>query len=126
MPRPPRRRIDIGERALRFAVNVSQILERLDRNNPTVRATVHQLLRSSTGIGANLEEATGALTKAEFISKCGIALREACESLYWLDFLSRALPPMAPSLDAPLKEADRLVAILTTIVRNARTSPRRG
>jgi len=53
-------------------------------------------------------------------------LREACESLYWLDFLSRALPPMAPSLDAPLKEADRLVAILTTIVRNARTSPRRG
>lgn len=49
----------------------------------------NQLLRSSTSIGANNAEATNAISKADFKSKSFIALKEARESLYWLDLLHR-------------------------------------
>ena len=49
----------------------------------------NQLLRSGTSIGANNAEATGAISKADFKSKSYIALKEARESLYWLDLLHR-------------------------------------
>jgi four helix bundle protein len=47
----------------------------------------NQLLRSGTSIGANNAEAAGAISKADFKSKSYIALKEARESLYWLDLL---------------------------------------
>ena len=49
----------------------------------------NQLLRSGTSIGANNAEATGAISKADFKSKSYIALKEARESLYWIDLLHR-------------------------------------
>lgn len=47
----------------------------------------NQLLRSGTSIGANNAEAAGAISKADFKSKSYIALKEARESLYWLELL---------------------------------------
>ena len=49
----------------------------------------NQLLRAGTSIGANNAEATNAISKADFKSKSFIALKEARESLYWLDLLHR-------------------------------------
>ncbi|MBP5643315.1 MAG: four helix bundle protein [Bacteroidales bacterium] len=49
----------------------------------------NQLLRAGTSIGANNAEATNAISKADFKSKSFIALKEARESLYWLDLLYR-------------------------------------
>ena len=49
----------------------------------------NQLLRAGTSIGANNAEATGAISKADFKSKSFIALKEARESLYWIDLLHR-------------------------------------
>ena len=49
----------------------------------------NQLLRSGTSIGANNAEATSAISKADFKSKSYIALKEARESLYWIDLLHR-------------------------------------
>ena len=49
----------------------------------------NQLLRAGTSIGANNAEATSAISKADFKSKSYIALKEARESLYWLDLLHR-------------------------------------
>lgn len=49
----------------------------------------NQLLRSGTSIGANNAEACNAITKADFKSKSFIALKEARESLYWIDLLYR-------------------------------------
>ena len=49
----------------------------------------NQLLRSGTSIGANNAEASSAISKADFKSKSYIALKEARESLYWLDLLHR-------------------------------------
>ena len=49
----------------------------------------NQLLRSGTSIGANNAEACSAISKADFKSKSYIALKEARESLYWLELLHR-------------------------------------
>lgn len=67
-------------------------------NHHTSRVPVHlksvatlanQLLRSGTSIGANNSEATNAISKADYKSKSYIALKEARESLYWLELLHR-------------------------------------
>lgn len=47
-----------------------------------------QLLRSATSIGANIAESEYAASKADFINKLKIALKECNETLYWLDLLS--------------------------------------
>ena len=49
----------------------------------------NQLLRSGTSIGANDAEACNAISKADFKSKSFIALKEARESLYWIELLHR-------------------------------------
>ena len=55
----------------------------------SVATLANQLLRSGTSIGANNAEATNAISKADFKSKSFIALKEARESLYWIDLLHR-------------------------------------
>lgn len=55
----------------------------------SVAALANQLLRSGTSIGANNAEATNAVSKNDFRSKSYIALKEARESLYWIELLHR-------------------------------------
>lgn len=55
----------------------------------SVAALCNQLLRSGTSIGANNAEACNAISKADFKSKSYIALKEARESLYWIELLKR-------------------------------------
>ena len=55
----------------------------------SVSALCNQLLRAGTSIGANNAEACNAISKADFKSKSYIALKEARESLYWIDLLHR-------------------------------------
>lgn len=55
----------------------------------SVATLANQLLRSGTSIGANNAEACNAISKADFKSKSYIALKEARESLYWIDLLHR-------------------------------------
>ena len=55
----------------------------------SVATLANQLLRSGTSIGANNAEATNAISKADYRSKSYIALKEARESLYWIELLHR-------------------------------------
>ena len=55
----------------------------------SVAALCNQLLRSGTSIGANNAEACNAISRQDFRSKSYIALKEARESLYWLELLHR-------------------------------------
>ncbi len=58
--------------------------------NPKKDTTIaKQLLRSATSIGANINEAVYGNSKADFISKLHISLKETGESIYWLTLLKR-------------------------------------
>ena len=113
---------DIQERSFRFACRIVTLHKELVKRDSTARILAGQLLRSGTSIGANLEEACAGHSKADFISKCTIALKEARETHYWMKLLE-ATEMLAQHESEPLiKEAGELTAILTAIVKNARNA----
>ena len=69
--------------------HISPQTSRVPVHLQSVAALTNQLLRSGTSIGANNAEATNAVSKADFKSKSYIALKEARESLYWIELLKR-------------------------------------
>ena len=79
-----------------------------------------QLLRSGISIGANYREALRASSRKQFISTLEIVLREADESLYWLELIAESAV-MKPSRLAPLTvECHELVAILAATIRTTK------
>ena len=79
-----------------------------------------QLVRSSTSVGANYEEAHGTGSRADFTNKLQIALKEARETRYWLCVvLESGLAPEF-SLETLVDEANQLCAILGKSVATAR------
>lgn len=80
-----------------------------------------QLLRSGTSIGANIQEATAAISKKDFIAKMSIASKEARETKYWLQLLDRS---KLVDLDFSklIEEADQLINILTAIVKTSQNN----
>ncbi len=75
---------DIRERSFSFAVRIVNLCGHLEKSSSVSRNLTHQLLRAGTSIGANLEEAQAAQSKADFIHKNSISLKEAREANYWL------------------------------------------
>ena len=74
----------------------------------------NQLLRSGTSIGANNAEATNAISRQDFRSKSYIALKEARESLYWLELLHRNDYLTDEQFSSIYADAVELVKILVT------------
>lgn len=74
-----------------------------------------QLLKSGTSIGANVEEATAAQSRKDFISKMSIASKEARETKYWLRLLQKSNLTQMDLSDC-LTDIDEIVRILTSIV----------
>src|SRR5271155_5218433 len=73
---------DIPPRAFEFATRVVRLGRFLYRKGDVPRRLIDQLVACGTSIGANIEEGQAAQSKADFIAKYGIALREARESAY--------------------------------------------
>ena len=73
----------------------------------------NQLLRAGTSIGANNAEASSAISKADFKSKSYIALKEARESLYWLDLLHRNGYLTDVQFNSLYNDCEELVKVLT-------------
>lgn len=73
----------------------------------------NQLLRAGTSIGANNAEATSAISKADFKSKSYIALKEARESLYWLELLHRNNYLTDVQFNSLYVDAEELIKVLT-------------
>jgi four helix bundle protein len=115
------RRRDIVERTFRFSVRIVKLCQALDEQLGVGRTLSRQLLRSGTSIGANIEEAQAGQSRADFLSKYSIALKEARETLYWLRLIGEC-EILAPLRLAEItQECNELVAILTTIVKNTRS-----
>ena len=112
---------DIRDRAFRFACRVVKLHNALTKRRFSARPLLVQLLRSGTGVGSNLEEAEAGQSKADFIAKCRIALKEARESLFWLRVLAESETVKRERLASLTQEAHELVSILTAIVRKAST-----
>lgn len=80
-----------------------------------------QLLRSGTSIGANVNEAQAAQSRADFIGKMSIASKEARETRYWLRLLadSQYIDRTSPRTEQLFREIDSLNKMLTSIVKTS-------
>jgi len=75
---------DIRERAFEFAVRIVKLCKYLEKHSSVGRTLISQLLDAGTSVGANLEEAKAGQSKADFIHKNAVSLKEARESNFWL------------------------------------------
>lgn len=113
---------DLPERTFEFARRVVKLCQVLEQTPGVNRTMANQLLRSGTSIGANVEEGQAGQSRADFVSKLSIACKEARETHYWLRLLLASEIVPEPRLAELLDEADQLIAILTTIIKNTRSN----
>ena len=109
---------ELEGRTLEFALRVIAFVGTF----PTTSAGLvigRQLLKSGTSIGANYREAGRGESKSDFIHKVGIAEKEASETEYWLQICQRT-GLGGKEVERLLDESQQLLAILTTIGRNAK------
>lgn len=115
---------DIRQRTFEFAVRVVTLCRYLCDKPGVGRLLGNQLLSAGTSIGANIEEAQAGQSKADFISKNAIALKEAREAHFWLRLLgaSQALPERR--IAELLGEAEELKRVIGAIIVSAKRSNR--
>jgi four helix bundle protein len=82
-----------------------------------------QLLRSGTAIGALVREAQQAESKADFIHKLAIALKEANESDYWLELLHQSGYVDSKGFMSISADVEELLKLLTSIIKTTRNKP---
>jgi four helix bundle protein len=110
---------NISIRLRRFAAQVVRLCQTFPKG-PAAKHILGQLVRAATSGGANYEEARGAESRADFIHKVGVANKEMREALYWLRLVQDAELAVSGDLDALVREADELVAILTASIKTAK------
>jgi four helix bundle protein len=111
---------DLAPRTKMFARRIIRLYVALPKNDAVAQILGKQALRSGTSVGANYREAHRARSKAEFISKIGDCLKEADETLYWLELLLEESIVRAKRLQPLANEANELVTIFVAISKRAR------
>ena len=79
-----------------------------------------QLLRSGTSIGANISEAQYAISKADFIAKQQIALKECAESLYWIEILHDTCFLNEEQFESIYTDCEELKKLLISILKSSK------
>lgn len=111
----------LGEKALPFAARILKLYRYLLKVKKETIVS-KQIVRSGTSIGANINEGNYGQSRADFIAKLQISLKEAAETEYWLNLLILAdyiEKPLGQSLLQDCRELKRmLVASLNTAKSN--------
>ncbi|HIE12255.1 MAG TPA: four helix bundle protein [Desulfotomaculum sp.] len=101
----------ISDRLLDYGATVIKICVKINKT-AVGRHIGNQLLRAGTSVGANYEEACGAQSKADFIHKLQIALKEVRESLYWLKLIQRSNILEGEEIKKAINETQQVSAII--------------
>jgi four helix bundle protein len=115
--------LEIEDRTYRFAIRVVRLCRHLGETPGVNRTLGQQLLRSGTSVGANVEEARAAYSRAEFCSKMIIALKEARETRFWLRLLIDAECVDRNLLEPLLSESTEIMKVIGAIAAKARREP---
>lgn len=118
MTTPPSSSGNFHERCVRFSALIIGLATELPKS-ATNRIIADQLVRSGTSVGANVHEARGAESRADFIHKFKVALKEARETTYWLEVIRQAQLTIDPNLEKACREGTEIGAILTKSVLTA-------
>ena len=105
----------VRDRAYAFSLDIIQLYQNIKKRNEFVLSK--QLLRSGTSIGANIEEASAAQSRKDFVAKMSVASKEARETLYWLRLLRDSNICTEKELAGTIEESKQIIKMLTAIVK---------
>ena len=114
-------RTNLEVRCLEFGVGVIKFVRENGSEGLTQRSR-EQLVSSATSIGANVAEARSGQSRADFISKMEIALKEARETDYWLTVLCRLIESPTEIQKGLLQECNEITAMLVASVKTAKAN----
>ena len=109
----------IEKKSFDFAVRIVNLYKYLiDSKKEYVMAK--QLLRSGTSIGANIAEAEQAQSRADFISKMNIALKETVETKYWIELMRETEFLSDTEFESIIPDCDELNKMLSSIILSSK------
>ena len=109
----------IKDKSFDFAVRIVGLYKYL-KDEKKEYILSKQILKSGTSIGANVEEADGGISKAEFSNKISIAYKEAKETHYWLRLLKASDFITEKIFDSFINDIDEIMKILFSILKTTR------
>ncbi len=107
------------EKAYKFAIRIVKAYQYLCSEKKEYVLS-KQMLRSGTSIGANIAEANGAISNADFSNKISIAYKESLETKYWLSLLKDTNYIDEKIFNSMHKDADELGKILFATLKKTR------
>lgn len=109
----------IQHKSYAFALRIIKMYKYLSQDKKEFILS-KQVLRSGTAIGALVKEAEHAQSKADFINKMNITLKEASETTYWLSLLKDSAYIDENMYQSIFFEAEEIVKILASIVKTSK------
>ncbi len=109
------------EKSKKFAIRIINLYKFLI-NEKKEFVLSKQILRSGTSVGANVKEAVNAQSRADFISKMYVALKEAGETEYWLELLYETDFITNRQFQSIMTDCRELLKILTSIIKTAKNN----
>nr|BFF38718.1 four helix bundle protein [Tenacibaculum mesophilum] len=102
-----------------FALLIIKLSKKLMKENKEFILS-KQIVRSGTSVGANIVEANGAISKADFSAKISIAYKECLETKYWLSLLKDSEEIRIEEYKELFEKADEIAKILFSILKTTR------
>ena len=112
----------VREKSFAFALRTVR-LAKLLREAKCEFVLSKQVLRSGTAIGALVRESEHAQSRADFISKLSIALKEANETDYWIDLLHQSDLLTSDQFQSIHRDIQELIRLLVSIVKSTKSCP---
>ena len=109
----------VKDKSLEFAVRIVNLYKFLV-NEQKEFVMSKQILRSGTSIGANIREAEQAQSRADFINKLNIALKEANETEYWLELLIRTEYITREQYESIKNDSTEINKLLISIIKTTK------
>ena len=110
----------VKEKSFDFSIRIVNLYKHLTFNKQEFVLS-KQLLRAGTSIGANICEAEQAQSTSDFISKLSIALKESCETEYWLRLLYRTDYLSESEFNSIISDNKNVTKLLTSIIKSTKT-----
>ena len=104
--------------SMQFAIDIVNLCESLKGKN----SLTNQLLRSGTSIGANIHEGNYASSKADFVAKFQIALKECYETEYWLKLFAKTNIISEQAYNKLINDSGRIRRILISSINTAKSN----
>lgn len=115
----------IEDLSVKFALRIISLVRYLLRgniNDIVLGVLVKQVLRSGTSIGANIHESKNAQSKADFINKINISLKEADETEYWLGLLYKSDYLSEKEYNSIFNDNKKIIGILVRIIKTSKNA----